>query len=98
VADKLGTYRSKRDTSRTPEPVPEEGPLPHGGDDTFVIQEHHAAAAPAGDGRLASHFRDRWSGRRPTVITRISSGASHGPEASRWVTVPPVEKKRVIYA
>ncbi|MGN6089106.1 MAG: non-homologous end-joining DNA ligase [Actinomycetales bacterium] len=38
----LDTYRSKRDRSRTPEPVPEEGPLPTGGDDTFVIQEHHA--------------------------------------------------------
>ncbi len=41
MADKLGRYRGKRDASRTPEPVPEEGPLPHG-DDTFVIQEHHA--------------------------------------------------------
>jgi DNA ligase D-like protein (predicted 3'-phosphoesterase) len=42
VADKLRTYRSKRDASRTPEPVPEQGPLPEGRDDTFVIQEHHA--------------------------------------------------------
>jgi DNA ligase D-like protein (predicted 3'-phosphoesterase) len=42
VADKLGTYRSKRDSRRTPEPVPAEGPLPEGRDDTFVIQEHHA--------------------------------------------------------
>jgi DNA ligase D-like protein (predicted 3'-phosphoesterase) len=42
VADKLGTYRSKRDARRTPEPVPAEGPLPEGRDDTFVIQEHHA--------------------------------------------------------
>ena len=41
--DKLATYRSKRDPARTPEPVPE-GPLPAGGDDTFVIQEHHATA------------------------------------------------------
>ncbi|GAA4491711.1 hypothetical protein GCM10023191_026080 [Actinoallomurus oryzae] len=38
----LGTYRSKRDARRTPEPVPAEGPLPEGNDDTFVIQEHHA--------------------------------------------------------
>ena len=28
--------------SKTPEPVPEPGYLPHGNDDTFVIQEHHA--------------------------------------------------------
>ncbi|HZE31780.1 MAG TPA: DNA polymerase ligase N-terminal domain-containing protein [Actinoallomurus sp.] len=42
MADRLGTYRSKRDSRRTPEPVPEEGPLPEGRDDTFVIQEHHA--------------------------------------------------------
>jgi DNA ligase D-like protein (predicted 3'-phosphoesterase) len=42
VADKLGTYRGKRDARRTPEPVPEEEPLPRGDDNTFVIQEHHA--------------------------------------------------------
>jgi bifunctional non-homologous end joining protein LigD len=42
VADKLGTYRGKRDARRTPEPMPGEEPLPHGDDDTFVIQEHHA--------------------------------------------------------
>ncbi len=42
MADKLGTDRKKRDASRTPEPVPPEGPLPRGEDDTFVIQEHHA--------------------------------------------------------
>src|SRR4051794_7242929 len=33
-----------RSASRTPEPVPDEGPLPEGRDDTFVIQEHHATA------------------------------------------------------
>jgi bifunctional non-homologous end joining protein LigD len=38
----LTTYRRKRDASRTPEPVPEEGPVPRGRDDTFVVQEHHA--------------------------------------------------------
>ncbi len=42
MADRLGTYRGKRDARRTPEPVPGEGPLPQGNDDTFVIQEHHA--------------------------------------------------------
>jgi bifunctional non-homologous end joining protein LigD len=40
----LATYRQKRDKSKTPEPVPDEGPLPKGNDDTFVIQEHHATA------------------------------------------------------
>ena len=39
---KLDTYRAKRSADRTPEPVPESGPLPQGNDDTFVIQEHHA--------------------------------------------------------
>src|SRR5215467_2246122 len=43
-ADALATYRAKRSAERTPEPVPAEGPLPTGGDDTFVIQEHHARA------------------------------------------------------
>lgn len=38
----LGEYRRKRDPGRTPEPVPAEGTLPVGNDDTFVIQEHHA--------------------------------------------------------
>ena len=42
MPDKLTTYRTKRDQRRTPEPVPAEGPLPTGSDDTFVIQEHHA--------------------------------------------------------
>ncbi|MGI5273798.1 DNA polymerase ligase N-terminal domain-containing protein [Nonomuraea sp. CA-218870] len=41
MADKLNQYRSKRNASRTPEPVPEEPPEPRGGA-SFVIQEHHA--------------------------------------------------------
>ena len=44
MPDKLAPYRGKRSAARTPEPVPTEGPLPHGDDDTFVIQEHHARA------------------------------------------------------
>jgi bifunctional non-homologous end joining protein LigD len=44
VSDPLGPYRRKRSADRTPEPVPEAGPLPRGDDDTFVIQEHHARA------------------------------------------------------
>ncbi|MGV9308666.1 DNA polymerase ligase N-terminal domain-containing protein [Nonomuraea sp. NPDC003727] len=41
MADKLERYRDMRDPAKTPEPVPERAPEP-GGDDTFVIQEHHA--------------------------------------------------------
>lgn len=41
---KLTIYRSKRDRAKTPEPVPEPGPLPVGAGNTFVIQEHHARA------------------------------------------------------
>ncbi len=40
----LDEYRQRRDAARTPEPVPADGPLPHGDDDVFVIQEHHARA------------------------------------------------------
>ncbi|WP_434995509.1 ATP-dependent DNA ligase [Arthrobacter sp. Ld5] len=40
AADRLSTYRSMRDASKTPEPVPEAvGPT---GGTSFVIQEHHA--------------------------------------------------------
>jgi bifunctional non-homologous end joining protein LigD len=39
---KLDRYRSMRSAAKTPEPVPEPGFLPHGNDNTFVIQEHHA--------------------------------------------------------
>ncbi len=42
--DGLSTYRAKRDPARTPEPVPPPGPRAPGGDDTFVVQEHHATA------------------------------------------------------
>jgi bifunctional non-homologous end joining protein LigD len=44
VSDPLAPYRRKRSAERTPEPVPETGPLPRGEDNTFVIQEHHARA------------------------------------------------------
>ncbi|RUQ98067.1 ATP-dependent DNA ligase [Labedella endophytica] len=39
--DRLTVYRSKRDGTKTPEPVPEESPAA-GNDDTFVVQDHHA--------------------------------------------------------
>jgi bifunctional non-homologous end joining protein LigD len=38
--DRLKTYRSKRDASKTPEPVPDY--VGEAGGDSFVIQEHHA--------------------------------------------------------
>ncbi|WP_349675481.1 MULTISPECIES: non-homologous end-joining DNA ligase [unclassified Pseudonocardia] len=39
----LDEYRRRRDPRRTPEPVPDGDPE-SGGDDRFVIQEHHATA------------------------------------------------------
>lgn len=39
--DRLAQYRSMRDPSKTPEPVPRAKPAT-GKDNTFVIQEHHA--------------------------------------------------------
>lgn len=45
AGEKLAAYRAKRSADRTPEPVPAAtDPVPHGHDDTFVIQEHHATA------------------------------------------------------
>ncbi len=38
----LREYRGKRDASKTPEPVPADGPLSTGNNDVFVVQEHHA--------------------------------------------------------
>ena len=40
-SDRLTTYRSMRDSAKTPEPVPHASPAV-GNNDTFVIQEHHA--------------------------------------------------------
>jgi len=39
--DRLTTYRGMRDSAKTPEPVPRTPPRA-GGNDRFVIQEHHA--------------------------------------------------------
>jgi bifunctional non-homologous end joining protein LigD len=41
VGDRLSTYRSMRDSAKTPEPVPAAKPAV-GQNNTFVIQEHHA--------------------------------------------------------
>ena len=41
IADRLTRYRSMRDASKTPEPVPPEVPKA-GNNNLFVIQEHHA--------------------------------------------------------
>lgn len=43
-SDRLREYRRKRDAALTPEPVPLAVATPVGGNDTFVIQEHHARA------------------------------------------------------
>jgi len=42
VTDRLSTYRSMRDASKTPEPVPDSVVVGRSGDPIFVIQEHHA--------------------------------------------------------
>jgi len=42
AGDRLAAYRSRRDASRTPEPVPAEPPEAGGGAMTFVIQRHEA--------------------------------------------------------
>jgi bifunctional non-homologous end joining protein LigD len=48
--DPLASYRAKRDPARTAEPVPAPGqPLPAGGDDTFVVQEHHTPRGRTGE-------------------------------------------------
>ncbi|MDY6999947.1 MAG: ATP-dependent DNA ligase [Actinomycetota bacterium] len=39
--DRLTTYRGMRDSAKTPEPIPSAAPA-SGGNDRFVIQEHHA--------------------------------------------------------
>ena len=50
AADPLAPYRAKRDPTRTAEPVPAAGqPLPAGGDDTFVVQEHHTPRGRTGE-------------------------------------------------
>ncbi|QHC57358.1 ATP-dependent DNA ligase [Rathayibacter sp. VKM Ac-2760] len=41
-ADRLAAYRSMRDASKTPEPVPSPGAGIATSGDTFVVQEHHA--------------------------------------------------------
>ncbi|MGH3457783.1 ATP-dependent DNA ligase [Aeromicrobium sp.] len=43
AADTLSTYRSMRDASKTPEPVPAAGADLPGDGNSFVIQEHHAS-------------------------------------------------------
>ena len=43
MTDRLGEYRRKRDSSKTPEPVPESHP-DETGRNRFVIQQHHARA------------------------------------------------------
>ena len=42
VPDRLTVYRSMRDGSRTPEPVPAEAPQARDEEPIFVVQEHHA--------------------------------------------------------
>ncbi|WP_310741246.1 hypothetical protein [Microbispora sp. H10670] len=57
MADKLETYRAKRDPARTGEPMPADGPSPRGEDDTFVIQEHHAKSLHADGADVTAEHR-----------------------------------------
>ena len=54
MADRLGPYRAKRDFDATPEPAPAEPP--GGGEQRYVVQEHHARALHW-DLRLATWLR-----------------------------------------
>ncbi|WP_299951763.1 non-homologous end-joining DNA ligase [uncultured Modestobacter sp.] len=50
ATDPLASYRAKRDSTRTVEPVPPAGqPLPAGDDDTFVVHEHHTPRGRTGE-------------------------------------------------
>ena len=72
--DKLATYRSMRDASRTAEPVPEEAPQPRGGTPIFVIGEHHAR-------RLHWDFRLEHDG--VLVSWAVPNGPPLDPEENR---------------
>jgi bifunctional non-homologous end joining protein LigD len=72
--DRMSGYRARRERDRTPEPVPEQGPLPQGNDDTFVIQEHHAR-------RLHWDFRLERGG--VLVSWALPKGLPEDPSANR---------------
>jgi DNA ligase D-like protein (predicted 3'-phosphoesterase) len=72
--DRLSAYRQRRDRDHTPEPVPEQGPLPRGNDDTFVIQEHHAQ-------RL--HWDSGWNYAACLCPGRSPRGPPEDPAANR---------------
>jgi len=71
--DKLQAYRDKRDSSRTPEPVPAASPAPEGDGHSFVIQEHHAR-------RLHWDFRLERDG------VLISALDEQGTEIREWLS------------
>lgn len=71
---RLSAYQQRRDRDHTPEPVPEQGPLPRGNDDTFVIQEHHAR-------RLHRDFRLERCG--VLVSWALPRGLPEDPAANR---------------
>ncbi|MET1033720.1 MAG: ATP-dependent DNA ligase [Arthrobacter sp.] len=77
TADRLARYRTMRDASKTPEPVPAEPP-PAADDDgrppTFVVQEHHAR-------RLHWDFRLEHSG--VLVSWAVPKGPPLDPEENR---------------
>ena len=82
-ADRLTTYRDKRDAAKTPEPVPSAAAV-SGNDDRFVIQEHRARRLHYDwcRGRCPRTFpptRGKTTSRCTPRITRWSTPTSRGP-------------------
>ena len=72
--DRLATYRSMRDATKTGEPVPEAAPRPRNGVPIFVIGEHHAR-------RLHWDFRLEHDG--VLVSWAVPKGPPLDPEKNR---------------
>lgn len=87
TSDALDAYRRKRVRGRTPEPVPEPGPLPKGDCDRFVIREHHASS-------LHRDFRlERVEG---VVAKRLDSRYPPGRRTDSWLKVKHLRTQEVV--
>jgi bifunctional non-homologous end joining protein LigD len=85
--DALDVYRSKRDPSRTAEPVAAPGPLPVGDNTVFVVQEHHATAL---------HWDFRLERDGVLVSWAVPKGLPLDPHANRLAV--PTEDHPIEYA